>query len=170
MIVLGGLFGLAFLRNGAPAGGEALPRAGSRRMGAAALALFFALLAGLPLLAAATGDGALRFLDTFYRAGALVFGGGHVVLPLLETDLVGGGWVSADGFLAGYGAAQAVPGPLFTFASYLGAAIGLGGNGWLGALAATAAIFLPSMLLVAGVLPFWERLRRRAPAQAALRG
>jgi chromate transporter len=108
----------------------------------------------------------LRLFDTFYRVGSLVFGGGHVVLPLLQAEVVPSRWVSNDAFLAGYGAAQAVPGPLFTFAAYLGAVIG----GWKTALLCLIAIFLPSFLLVVGVLPFWHGLRRRVAAQAVLRG
>ena len=121
---------------------------------------------GLPILASATGDRDVRLFDTFYRVGSLVFGGGHVVLPLLQAEVVPSGWVDNDSFLAGYGAAQAVPGPLFTFAAYLGAVIG----GWKTALLCLIAIFLPSFLLVAGILPFWEGLRRRTATQAALRG
>lgn len=170
VIVLGGVFGLLFLKDGAVPPAEDMTAPGHRGLALVSLVAFGLLLVGLPLLAAATGDPALRFLDVFYRAGSLVFGGGHVVLPLLEADLVGGGFVSADAFLAGYGAAQAVPGPLFTFASYLGAAIGLSGSGALGAAVATLTIFLPSLLLVGGVLPFWDALRRQERAQAALRG
>jgi chromate transporter len=140
----------------------------SRRTGAMLLALFFALLALLPL-ASGAGQGAAVF-DAFYRAGALVFGGGHVVLPLLEAEVVRPGWVSADAFLAGYGAAQAVPGPLFTFAAYLGTVMGPAPNGVAGAALALAAVFLPGLLLVAGMLPFWDALRRAPAAQAAMRG
>ncbi|THF62318.1 chromate efflux transporter [Pseudothauera nasutitermitis] len=133
------------------------------------LGVFFALLAGLPVLAFWLPWQPLAMFDAFYRAGALVFGGGHVVLPLLESAVVGTGWVSADTFLAGYGAAQAVPGPLFTFAAFLGAASAGPAGGWPGGLLCVAAIFLPSFLLVAGVLPFWERLRAVPRAQGALR-
>ena len=111
-------------------------------------------------------DPLLAMADSFYRTGSLVFGGGHVVLPLLEREAAGAGWISEEQFLAGYGAAQAVPGPLFTFASYIGAA----SNGLIGAIVATASIFLPAFLLVVGTLPFWQDLRRRAIAQALLRG
>ena len=145
----------------------------SRWDGAQALCcsrLFFALLVGLPLLAAAFPSQTLKLIDAFYRAGSLVFGGGHVVLPLLQAAVVPRGWVSNDAFLAGYGAAQAVPGPLFTFAAYLGAAMGPSPNGWQGALICLVAIFLPSFLLVIGTLPFWEDLRRRSGARAALGG
>jgi chromate transporter len=108
--------------------------------------------------------------DSFYRAGSLVFGGGHVVLPLLQAEVVPPGWVTNEQFIAGYGAAQAVPGPLFTFAAYLGAVMRQPPNGWLGGAWALAAVFLPSYLLVVGTLPFWELLRWRPSFQAALRG
>jgi chromate transporter len=108
--------------------------------------------------------------DAFYRAGSLVFGGGHVVLPLLQASVVPPGWVSNDSFLAGYGAAQAVPGPLFTFSAYLGTVMGPQPNGWAGALLCLSAMFLPSFLLVVGALPFWEQLRRKPSARAALQG
>ena len=169
-IVLGGLFGVLFLRDGAQPDLEDMPPVGSKPIALTALALFFALLIGLPLLAAVTQNPALDLFDIFYRAGSLVFGGGHVVLPLLQADVVGSGMMSNDTFLAGYGAAQAVPGPLFTFATYLGAVIGAGGSLWLGALLCTIAIFLPSMLLIVGALPFWDALRRKPNAQATLGG
>ncbi|UVI35405.1 chromate efflux transporter [Brevibacterium spongiae] len=154
-------------------GAAETPRLGSRtsrRLGIASLIAFAALLIGLPALAATTGDATLRLIDIFYRAGALVFGGGHVVLPLLEAELVPTGLVDHDTFLAGYGAAQAVPGPLFTFAAFLGASMTTGPGGILGAGIALLAIFLPAALLVIGVLPFWERLRAWEPATAALTG
>lgn len=169
-IILGGVFGLLVLRDMPAAPQEDLPPIGSRPVAIGALVLFFVLLVALPLLAAATQDQAFILADIFYRAGSLVFGGGHVVLPLLQADIVGAGLLDSDTFLAGYGAAQAVPGPLFTFSSYLGAATGLFGLPWLGALLATIAIFLPSMLLIVGTLPFWDTLRRRPKAQAALAG
>jgi chromate transporter len=180
LIVAGGLVGVLLLaRLGAvPAaspGPPGNPAAGAgpvpRKVALAALGLFAALLAGLPLLAAATADPAIAFVDAFYRAGALVFGGGHVVLPLLEATVVAPGWVSQDAFLAGYGAAQALPGPLFTFAAYLGAAAtGPVPGGPAGAILATVAIFLPGALLVVGALPFWVALRARPGAGAALAG
>jgi chromate transporter len=166
-IVLGGIFGAAILRNGPPASDHvALPLTVGRTAGALWLALFFALLIGFPILAAETQSGPIDLVDSFYRSGSLVFGGGHVVLPLLQAEVVPPGWVSNDQFLAGYGAAQAVPGPLFTFAAYLGAVIG----GWAIAALCLVAVFVPSFLLVAGALPFWEELRRRAWAQSTLRG
>lgn len=147
-----------------------LPVRLSRRRGAAFLGVFAALLALLPVLRAALGGPALALVDSFYRAGALVFGGGHVVLPLLEAEVVRGGWVTPDAFLAGYGMTQAVPGPLFTFSAYLGAVSTLGLPALTAAGLALGAVFLPSFLLVAGALPFWSALRERPPAQAALRG
>ncbi|MBV7481770.1 chromate efflux transporter [Bordetella sp. BOR01] len=149
---------------------EPLPMGVGRRAGAAWLALFGVLLAGLPLAAAVFPSHALALVDAFYRAGSLVFGGGHVVLPLLQAEVVPPGWVDNDIFLAGYGAAQAVPGPLFTFAAFLGASLQGHPSGWVGGMLCLAAIFLPSFLLVAGALPFWETLRRGARAQSALAG
>jgi len=141
-----------------------------RRVGLFWLALFFALLLGLPLLAAVFPNQTLAMVDAFYRAGSLVFGGGHVVLPLLQAEVVPTGWVDNDAFLAGYGAAQAVPGPLFTFAAFLGASMNQAPTGWLGGLICLLAIFAPSFLLVVGALPFWEHLRRNLRTQAALLG
>jgi chromate transporter len=169
-IVFGGLVGLTLRQGGAAASEAILPLAVSRRAGGALLILFFMLLAGLPLLAASTSSHALHLFDAFYRAGSLVFGGGHVVLPLLQASVVPPGWVSNDVFLAGYGAAQAVPGPLFTFAAYLGAAMEPSPNGWSGATLCLVAVFLPSFLLVIGTLPFWDQLRRLPAAQALMRG
>ncbi|CAH1195098.1 Chromate transport protein [Paenibacillus auburnensis] len=138
----------------------------SRTLGVVCLVLFFALLAGLPLLRGAGDTGWLAMFDSFYRSGSLVFGGGHVVLPLLEREVVPPGWVSQQDFLAGYGATQAVPGPLFTFAAYLGTMAG----GIIGAVVATFGIFLPAFLLVIGALPFWNGLRNNPKIQGALVG
>ena len=138
--------------------------------GITCLVFFFALLLALPWFAHASANPFVEILDRFYRAGALVFGGGHVVLPLLEREVVTPGWVTHDQFLAGYGAAQAMPGPLFTFSGFLGAVMSHGPGGWMGGMWSVAAIFLPAGLLVAGVLPFWHQLRSRPGAQAALRG
>jgi chromate transporter len=160
---------LLFKAEQAPAH-EALPIAVSRRAAVGLLCVFFVLLAGLPLLAQAVPNQTVALIDAFYRAGSLVFGGGHVVLPLLQAEVVPSGWVSNDAFLAGYGAAQAVPGPLFTFASFLGASMTTGPSGWLGGMICLVAIFVPSFLLVAGALPFWEQLRRSLRIQAALAG
>ena len=137
-----------------------------RGLAVAALAVFALLLIGLPIAAAVSPGPALAMATAFYRAGALVFGGGHVVLPLLHASVVEPGWVSEDAFLSGYGAAQAVPGPLFTFAAYLGAIM----TGWVGAALCLVAIFLPGLLLVLGVLPFWASLGRGALMRASLRG
>ncbi|HUN45516.1 MAG TPA: chromate efflux transporter, partial [Stellaceae bacterium] len=169
-ILAGGLIGWRLLSAGAVAPATAFAVPVGRRSGAVLLALFFLLLAGLPLLAAASGSHAAALLDAFYRAGALVFGGGHVVLPLLQAAVVPPGWIGNDAFLAGYGAAQAVPGPLFSFAAYLGASMVGAPTGWLGGALCLVAIYLPSFLLVLGVLPFWDALRRRGGAQAALAG
>ena len=149
---------------------DPLPIAIRRRVGVLWLGLFLTLLPGLPLLSAMFPNPALAMAETFYRAGALVFGGGHVVLPLLQAEVVPSGWVGDDVFLAGYGAAQAVPGPLFTFAAFLGASMKQAPSGWLGGLLCLLAIFAPSFLLVVGALPFWERLRCNTRTQAALSG
>lgn len=170
VIVLAGLLGLLLFRPRQGAAHEPLPIAIRPRVGLLWLALFLVLLIGLPLLAALFPNPVLSRVDAFYRAGALVFGGGHVVLPLLQAEVVPVGWVGQEMFLAGYGAAQAVPGPLFTFAAFLGAAMNEAPSGWLGGLICLLAIFAPSFLLVVGVLPFWERLRRNTRVQAALSG
>ncbi|WP_035267665.1 chromate transporter [Desulfitibacter alkalitolerans] len=138
----------------------------SRRFAMVCIALFFSLLVVLPILRQVFSFQAMALLDSFYRAGALVFGGGHVVLPLLEREVVPVGWVSQELFLAGYGAAQAVPGPLFTFGSYLGAVTA----GWSGAIIATLAVFFPAALLILGILPFWNSLRKYPKVQGALTG
>ena len=169
-IGLAALVGLAWLRPAADTAHQPMGVPVSRRAGGAWLALFFALLLGLPLLAVALPGQAVAVVDAFYRAGALVFGGGHVVLPLLQASVVPNGWVSADAFVAGYGAAQAVPGPLFTFAAFLGASLSGTPTGWTGGALALAAIFLPSFLLIAGALPFWEQLRAQPQVRAALLG
>jgi chromate transporter len=142
----------------------------TRTIGFCGIAIFFVVLLGLPILRALTGSQALALFDAFYRSGALVFGGGHVVLPLLREAFVTPGWVSDDAFLAGYGAAQAVPGPLFTFAAYLGTVVGPSPHGIAGAVLGLIAIFLPGMLILVGTLPFWDAFRRRQAAQAAMRG
>lgn len=134
------------------------------------LAVFLLLLILLPALASATGRKDIAVFDSFYRAGSLVFGGGHVILPLLRAEVVPNGWIADNTFLAGYGAAQALPGPLFTFAAYLGTAMQPGANAWVGGLWCLLAIFLPAGLLIAGALPFWQQLRAKSWTQAALRG
>jgi chromate transporter len=169
-IALGGCAGLWLCR------GEAAPMSGhlnfpvTRRAGIIALVLFSAFFLIPPIVARATGSQALALFDAFYRSGALVFGGGHVVLPLLQAEVVTPGWVSNEAFLAGYGLAQAVPGPLFTFAAYLGAVTGPAPNGLAGAVIALVALALPGLLLVYGVLPFWDAMRTQPAAQAAMRG
>ncbi|MBN8448131.1 MAG: chromate efflux transporter [Candidatus Accumulibacter sp.] len=149
---------------------DPLPIAVSRRLAAVLLVLFAALLIALPILLRIWPNQALALSDAFFRAGALVFGGGHVVLPLLQAEVVPSGWLTNETFLAGYGAAQAVPGPLFTFAAFLGASMNTAPSGWIGGLLCLVAIFIPSFLLVAGALPFWEQLRRSVRTQAALAG
>jgi chromate transporter len=170
VILLAGVVGLRLLpgSGGADAPHVSVPI--GRPLGIGALITFFTLLLGLPMLRYLAPVPPLAVFDSFYRAGSLVFGGGHVVLPLLQAEVVPPGWVSTEQFLAGYGAAQAVPGPLFTFAAYLGAVMQPPPNGWAGGALALAAIFLPSFLLVVGTLPFWNALRGRTPFQAALRG
>lgn len=170
VIVTGGIAGLAMLRAEDVSDHVDLGIPIGKGMAIASLVIFFALLAGLPLLSAAYPSQILTLIDSFYRVGSLVFGGGHVVLPLLQAEVVPPGWVSDDLFLAGYGATQAVPGPLFTFASYLGTVSGTVPNGWLGALICLLAIFVPSFLLVIGVLPFWDALRRLPTIRRALLG
>jgi chromate transporter len=169
-IALGGLIGWRLLPAAAAPRSHPLAIRIGRATSISALMLFFGLLVALPLLAEATGDQTTRLIDSFYRSGSLVFGGGHVVLPLLQAEVVPPGWVANDAFLAGYGAAQAVPGPLFTFAAYLGTAMGPEPNGWWGGLVCLVAIFLPSFLLVVGALPFWDALRQSSEVQSALRG
>lgn len=142
----------------------------SKTAGIVAWVLFFVLLIGLPLLTHSVPSHALAMFDSFYRAGSLVFGGGHVVLPLLRAEVVPPGWVTDNVFLAGYGAAQAVPGPLFTFSAYLGTVMTRPPNGWGGGMLCLVAIFLPAFLLAIAPLPFWEVLRGRHTVQAALRG
>ncbi|MCK9553559.1 chromate efflux transporter [Aquamicrobium sp.] len=166
-ILLGALAGLA-LGKGQVTIGEHLLVPVSRKAGLTAFALFAVLLIGLPILAGQAQGWALA--DSFYRAGSLVFGGGHVVLPLLQAETVAPGWVSDDAFLAGYGAAQAVPGPLFTFVAWLGAVMGPAPNGVTGAMIALVAVFLPGFLILIGALPFWDQLRRTTWAQSAMQG
>jgi chromate transporter len=169
-IAFGAVVGLAVLpRTAAPAGAGITVSVGPG-FAFTCLGVFIVLLIGLPILAAAVPNHALELAASFYRSGSLVFGGGHVVLPLLQAAVVPPGWITDDPFLAGYGAAQAVPGPLFTFAAYLGAAMEPAPNGWAGATLCLAAVFLPSFLLVFGALPFWAQLRERPAAQSALRG
>lgn len=173
IIVATGLIGLVWLRpdeNKLLDEGPAFTVRVPRGVAIACVAVYGALLLGLPLLVAATGNGAVKLFGIFYRSGALVFGGGHVVLPLLQSQTVQTGLVGHDDFLAGYGAAQAVPGPLFTFSAYLGAIAHNNPNGVLGAAIALVGIFLPGALLLVAALPFWQRLRNAPVAQRALMG
>ncbi len=169
-IALGGVAGLWLCRGAQPVAGAHMPIPVGRATGLAALTLFFVLLLGLPILQSIEATPGVALFDAFYRSGALVFGGGHVVLPLLREAFVGPGWISDDTFLAGYGAAQAVPGPLFTFAAYLGAVVKPSPHGVAGAALGLIGIFLPGILILLGTLPFWETFRKRAGAQAVMRG
>ena len=169
-ILFGAVTGAWLCRHTGAIRAEHAPIKVSRRVGVAALAAFVGLLFGLPLLRASATSQAIAMMDAFYRSGALVFGGGHVVLPLLREAVVAPGWVGDDAFLTGYGAAQAVPGPLFTFAAYLGAVMEPAPNGVLGGVLGLVTIFLPGILLHLGTLPFWESFRRRAGTQAVMRG
>jgi chromate transporter len=175
VIGLGAVLGLALCRDGVPRGTAQGPRRAlhfgvSPFMGMVALVAFGLLLVGLPALADMRASHALQVFDAFYRSGALVFGGGHVVLPLLQREVVDTGWIAPNVFLAGYGAAQAVPGPLFTFAAFLGWVDASTPNHWAGTALATAGIFLPGLLLVIAALPWWQALRSRASMTAALAG
>ena len=169
-IAIGGLFGLWLCRDlaVAPSGDLSFPIA--RRTGLLCVALYFGLLFGLPLAVSVTGSHVLAVFEAFYRSGALVFGGGHVVLPLLQAAVVAPGWVNPDAFLAGYGAAQAVPGPLFTLAAYLGAVMPAPPNGILGGLLSLVALACPGLVLVTGALPFWNAFRTKPHMQSAMRG
>ncbi|WP_210365353.1 chromate efflux transporter [Bacillus sp. REN3] len=166
VIIASAIIGYFLFKHHAAKNDSRMPFPITRRAGYVSLGLFFGLLLLLPVLREATSLEWIAVFDSFYRSGSLVFGGGHVVLPLLEREFVPTGWLSEEAFLAGYGAAQAVPGPLFTFAAYLGAII----NGWQGGLLATAAIFLPAFLLIFGTLPFWDVLRRNSKVNGALMG
>lgn len=170
VIIAAAVIGLLLFQSQCDVDQERLPIVLGHRIGLFCLVLFLILLAGLPLLTAMFPNQTLVMVDAFYRAGSLVFGGGHVVLPLLQTEVVSTGWLSNDTFLTGYAAAQAVPGPLFTFAAFLGASMSQTPTGWLGGIIALLAVFAPSFLLIVGVLPFWERLRRNTRMQAALLG
>jgi len=170
-LLAGAAFGAAFLREPvtSPPDDPATHRV-PLEVSTGALAVFALLLGLLPFLAAFFDSPTLGLASVFYRAGALVFGGGHVVLPLLQTEVVGRGWLNLDDFLGGYGAVQALPGPLFSFAGFVGSAQEVARGGWRGGLVALVAIFLPSMLLILGVLPFWDRLKGQPAARAAMAG
>ncbi|HEY5550287.1 MAG TPA: chromate efflux transporter [Opitutaceae bacterium] len=171
-IAAGAVIGWLFYRSKVPTAPDAAAGQIARHhlWAASVLVVFAGLLVFLPAIAATTGWKGLVVFDSFYRAGSLVFGGGHVILPLLRAEVVPPGWIGDDAFLAGYGAAQAVPGPLFTFAAYLGTVIGGGAHAWLGGLWCLLAIFLPAWMLIGGALPFWHLLRGMAWTQAGLRG
>ncbi len=169
-IALGAAAGWLILDGGDGQAPQVLSHGVSRRLAAICLALFAVLLAALPLAATVTGGLPLALADSFYRSGALVFGGGHVILPLLQAEVVPPGWIGRDAFLAGYGVAQALPGPLLSFSAYLGAMIDPAWAGLPAALLCLVAVFAPSFLLVIGMLPFWDSLRRFGAAQAAMAG
>jgi chromate transporter len=169
-IVIGGLVGWAILRADAATDHVDLGVRVNRSVAVGALAVFFIALIGLPVLASVFPSQTMALVDSFYRSGSLVFGGGHVVLPLLQSEVVGPGWVSKDAFLAGYGAAQAVPGPLFTFAAFLGAVMNDAPNGITGGVICLLAVFASSFLLVIGAMPFWDALRRIGAVRNALLG
>jgi chromate transporter len=170
IIVVSAVVGWRLLPAPATAAARHVPVPLGRNVAIAGWVLFIGLLLGLPLLRQASGDHGVAVFDSFYRSGSLVFGGGHVVLPLLQQEVVTPGWISSEQFLAGYGAAQAVPGPLFSFSAFLGAAMQPAPNGVAGAVIALVAIFLPSFLLTIATLPSWGAVRTRPAAQAALRG
>ncbi|ROQ53690.1 chromate transporter [Pseudomonas putida] len=170
VIVCAALVGLMLLKTTQRQAAESLAISITKKVGAISLVVFFSLLFGLPLLMQFWPSQTLAMVHDFYQAGSLVFGGGHVVLPLLQAATVPNGWVANDTFLAGYGVAQAVPGPLFSFAAFLGASMNVQPSGWVGASVCLIAIFAPSFLLVIGALPFWEQLRHSSRTQAALAG
>jgi chromate transporter len=169
-MLLGGLFGVFFLKAETPPDHASLHFPVGHAVALSCLSLFAILLIGMPILAGLVPNHAVALFNSFYRTGSLVFGGGHVVLPLLQAAVVPPGWVNKDLFLAGYGAAQAVPGPLFTFSAYLGAVMHPGPTGWAGGMLCLFAIFLPSFLLLLGILPYWEKLRRIHTVRCALMG
>lgn len=170
ILALAGLLGWWLFRGQQTSEAPSLSLKIPRPLALSCWAIFFALLLGLPLLRLFFPIQALALFDSFFRVGSLVFGGGHVVLPLLQREVVPPGWLSNDQFITGYAAAQAVPGPLFTFAAYLGTIMRPAPNGWLGAILALLGIYLPSFLLLLGILPFWNRLRTLGAVRAALSG
>jgi chromate transporter len=169
-ILFGGTAGLWLCRGASTVAAGHITVPMSRIAGVTALIAFFVLLVGLPILRDMGISPGIALFQAFYRSGALVFGGGHVVLPLLREAFVSPGWVSDNTFLAGYGAAQAVPGPLFTFAAYLGTVVAPSPHGVAGAMIGLIGIFLPGLLILLGTLPFWDRFRQRSGAQAIMRG
>lgn len=169
-IAAGGGMGFLFLRSQQAHPYVPFKSALSRKAGFLCFSLFLMLLLVTPVLSRASRDPALAFFESFFRVGSLVFGGGHVVLPLLQSEVVPKGWVSNELFMAGYGFAQAIPGPLFAFSAYLGAVSKVGPGGWIGAGICLVATFLPSFLLIGAVLPFWDRMRQRAWIRYAMHG
>ena len=170
VIILGGIIGVYFLKNVTQLPHAPMKSVLSKKGGSYLLTVFAFLLIALPFASSLTQAQGVKLFDSFYRAGSLVFGGGHVVLPLLQSEVVPSGWVSENLFMAGFGAAQAIPGPLFTFSAYLGAVSTVPPSGWLGALICLIAAFLPSFLLIVGTLPFWEKLREYPDMRFAMLG
>jgi len=170
VILLGGLFGLLFLKMDILSEHSALHIPIGRIAAILCISLFVVLIVGIPILGGLVHTHTIALIGSFFRTGSLVFGGGHVVLPLLQTAVVSPGWISKDMFLAGYGAAQAVPGPLFTFSAYLGTVMQPAPNGWIGGAICLISIYVPSFLLLIGILPFWETLRGEAIVRRALMG
>jgi chromate transporter len=168
VITVAAVFGAVYFKATDVAKRDPLPIQMRRSVGFVWMSMFFALLIILPLLSVSYSNQTLTLISSFYSAGSLVFGGGHVVLPLLQSQVVPTGWLSNESFLAGYGLTQAMPGPLFTFAAYLGASSTLPPNGWMGGLICLLAIFAPSFFLVMGAMPFWETIRHNSRVQAAL--
>lgn len=170
VLVVGGILGIFIFRGSLDMPERSMGTLVRARDGVIFLLAFFVLLLFLPIAAKLFGTQSLQLFDSFYRTGSLVFGGGHVVLPLLQMEVVPKGWVSNEIFMAGYGAAQAVPGPLFSFAAYLGAVSSVPPSGWLGAMICLVALFLPSFLLIVGIQPFWERIRQYHRVRFAMAG
>jgi len=170
VILLGGVVGVLFLRKHQELPHISMQAKVSHTVGGIFLLVFVALLIFLPMAASQGQDQSIKLFESFFRAGSLVFGGGHVVLPLLQAEVVPSGWVSKEMFMAGYGAAQAIPGPLFSFSAYLGAVSQVLPTGWIGAAICLVAAFLPSFLLIIGVLPFWEKMRQYSEMRYAMQG
>lgn len=170
VIILGGIVGRIYLSDSAELPHDPIKTSFGHKTAAIILAVFVAMLVLLPMAADISGSQSVKLFDSFFRVGSLVFGGGHVVLPLLKSEVVTPGWVSPDAFMAGYGAAQAIPGPLFTFTAYLGAVSRIPPSGWLGAIICLVAAFLPSFFLVFGTLPYWEKIRKYQGMRSAMQG
>jgi len=170
VIILGGIVGWLFLRKSSELPHTPIHYKISKKMGALFLSIFILILCGLPMAVQLNDSNHLKLFDSFFRAGSLVFGGGHVVLPLLQAEVVPPGWVTNEAFMAGYGAAQAIPGPLFSFSAFLGAVASVASSIWIGAGLCLVAVFLPSFLLIMGALPFWEQLRQHKEVRFAMLG